>query len=561
MHRYAIIRHFSSHRHNLRLVPPSLRAVASPFESIPHTSSQSTSAILSRCSPLQLCFKPFSSIHTTSFQYSSIHQHQQTVRRQFSTPLIAEDEYHSLDDDNDEVINSGVVSSQYIGDDTRKTDEHIHMPRLQALRERLRIEKDEGGIHQQQQQLSNNDKNPVDNHTTTQTTLEEMTSSDYTSQIIANNESILTDTHGRHHNYLRISLSERCNLRCQYCMPPEGVPLSPSSNLLTDDEIMRLVRLFVKNGVDKVRLTGGEPLLRPNLSSLVRSISNELNIPNNNNQSGLVGITTNGISLSRHIDDLVDAGLTGVNISLDTLRTDRFIEITRRNGLDKVMRAIEDTTRAFRRRYGNVRVPASGGSRVKINCVVMKGFNDDELSDFVQMADDRFNGDVDIRFIEWMPFNDNGWNTSRFVSYQDMMKQMSRDGMSLERIGDGPNDTTKWWRVQNNNRWQDKTDKSSFARIGFITSMSEHFCSSCNRLRITCDGKIKVCLFGSNEKEVSLRDIMRNHQHEDGELQEEELGKVIHAAVQKKTFALGGHGSAESIARAADNRPMTLIGG
>ena len=482
------------------------------------------------------------------------------MRRQFSTPLIAEDEYHILDDDNDEVINSGVVSSQYIGDDTsRKTDEHIHMPRLQALRERLRIEKEEGGIHP----FPNIAKNSLDNHTTTQTTLEEISSSSdyYTSKIIANNKSILTDTHGRHHNYLRISLSERCNLRCQYCMPPEGVPLSPSSNLLTDDEIMRLVRLFVKNGVHKVRLTGGEPLLRPNLSSLVRSISNALNIPNTNNQSGLVGITTNGISLSRHIDDLVDAGLTGVNISLDTLRTDRFIEITRRNGLDKVMRAIEDTTRAFRRRYGNVRVPASGGSRVKINCVVMKGFNDDELSDFVQMADDRFNGDVDIRFIEWMPFNDNGWNTSRFVSYQDMMKQMSRDGMSLERIGDGPNDTTKWWRVQNNNRRQDKTEKSSFARIGFITSMSEHFCSSCNRLRITCDGKIKVCLFGSNEKEVSLRDIMRNHQHEDGELQEEELGKVIHAAVRKKTFALGGHGSAESIAKAADNRPMTLIGG
>jgi len=184
----------------------------------------------------------------------------------------------------------------------------------------------------------------------------------------------------------------------------------------------------------------------------------------------------------------------------------------------------------------------------------MKGFNDDELSDFVRMADDRFNGDVDIRFIEWMPFNDNGWNTSRFVSYQDIMKQMSRDGMSLERIGDGPNDTTKWWRVQ-----QDKTDESSFARIGFITSMSEHFCSSCNRLRITCDGKIKVCLFGSNEKEVSLRDIMRNHQHEASELQEEELGKIIHAAVQKKTFALGGHGSAESIAKAADNRPVSEL--
>lgn len=136
-----------------------------------------------------------------------------------------------------------------------------------------------------------------------------------------------------------------------------------------------------------------------------------------------------------------------------------------------------------------------------------------------------------------------------------MMKTLSDDDMSLERIGDGPNDTTKWWRLKGQ-----KTDGT--ARIGFITSMSEHFCSSCNRLRVTADGKIKVCLFGSNEKEISLRDIMRSYQHEDSpNLQEEELGKVIYSAVQKKTFALGGHGSAENIAKADDNRPMTLIGG
>ena len=354
-------------------------------------------------------------------------------------------------------------------------------------------------------------------------------------------------------------------------MPPEGVPLSPSSKLLTDEEIVRLVRVFVKNGVDKVRLTGGEPLLRPNLASLVRSISDALrtfdeNYDANVNEGGLVGMTTNGISLSRQIDDLVDAGLTGVNISLDTLSADRFVEITRRNGLDKVMRAIGDCTAAFRRRYGHARVGpnGSGGSRVKINCVVMRGINDDELSDFVRMADERFGGDVDIRFIEWMPFNDNGWNASRFMSYKDMLDKMSLEGTPLERIGDGPNDTTKWWRVQKNAALVGRGISSgrSATRIGFITSMSEHFCSSCNRLRITADGKIKVCLFGSNEKEVSLRDIMRKHQHDDSNLhQDVALEKVIYAAVQKKTFALGGHGSAENIAKAADNRPMTLIGG
>ena len=276
------------------------------------------------------------------------------------------------------------------------------------------------------------------------------------------------------------------------------------------------------------------------------------------NQSGLVGITTNALTLSRQIDGLVDAGMTSVNISLDTLHADRYLEITQQNGLDKVLRAIEDTISAFRRRYGDVRVGpnGTGASRIKINCVVMDGFNGDELSDFVRMSDERFGGDVDMRFIEWMPFNDNGWNKSRFLSYKDMMDKICHEGMPLERIGDGPNDTTKWWRTQSN---QDETKRK--ARIGFITSMSEHFCSSCNRLRITADGKIKVCLFSSNEKEVSLRDIMRNHEHETHELQQDILGKVIYTAVQKKTLALGGHGDAEGIASAADNRPMTLIGG
>ena len=340
-------------------------------------------------------------------------------------------------------------------------------------------------------------------------------------------------------------------------MPPEGIQLSPSSNLLTDEEITRLVDVFVKNGVDKVRLTGGEPLLRPNLASLIRHISSSLRNSAGGKLSGssLVGITTNGISLSRQIDALVDAGLTGVNISLDTLRADRFLEITRRNGLEKVMRAIHDTIRAFREKYGDVRLGpnGTGGSRVKINCVVMKDFNDDELVDFVDLVNNTFRGDVDMRFIEWMPFNDNGWNMTKFLSYEDMMDQIDSN-VPLERIEDGPNDTTKWWTVQN----QASVHKS---RIGFITSMSEHFCSSCNRLRITADGKIKVCLFGSNEKEVSLRDIMRNHSSDSSRSENEVLSEVIYAAVQRKTLALGGHENAEAIAKAADNRPMTTIGG
>jgi len=465
--------------------------------------------------------------------------------RQFST-AVAKD--YSTDD---EIYDNS--SPQKVGDEYRGDEQ---MPRLKALRERLRLDKHQGSNINIQQSVQQPSVQSLEN---TAQSLEEPVI-DYSTNVA--NQSLLTDTHGRHHNYLRISLSERCNLRCQYCMPPEGVPLSHGSKLLTDEEIKRLVQIFVKNGVNKVRLTGGEPLLRPNLIPLVRSISDTLHTSGNissDAESGLIGITTNGISLSRHIEGLVDAGLTGVNISLDTLRADRFQEITRRNGLDKVMRAIEDCIRVFKEKYGDVRVGpnGTGGSRVKINNVVMNGFNDDELADFVRMADDRFGGDVDIRFIEWMPFNDNGWNKSRFLSYEDIMKAISSDGMQLERIGDGPNDTTKWWTVKT----PEQDTKSSKSRVGFITSMTEHFCSSCNRLRITADGKIKTCLFGSNEKEVSLRDIMRSHEHEDQNLQEEVLGRVIHAAVQKKTFSLGGHANAADIAKAANNRPMTLIGG
>ncbi|KAL7503000.1 hypothetical protein ACHAXN_000857 [Cyclotella atomus] len=425
------------------------------------------------------------------------------------------------------------------------------MPRLNALRERLRQEDVESIAKRTSSQNIKAIATPVQEIKISELRVPEIHYNNH-------GENILTDTHGRHHNYLRISLSERCNLRCQYCMPPEGVPLSPPSHLLTNDEIIRLVDLFVKNGVNKVRLTGGEPLLRPDIVPLVRSIADSLKMSRHDNGSnGLVGITTNGISLSRHIRGLVDAGLTGVNISLDTLQEDRFVEITRRKGLHKVMRAIQDTIDVFKDRYGDVRI-ADGGSKVKINCVVMKGFNDDELQNFVYMANEQFKGDIDMRFIEWMPFNDNGWNRSRFVSYMDMMSKISSNGnsrMQLERIEDGPNDTTKWWRALS-----DRTDAERSSRIGFITSMSEHFCASCNRLRITADGKIKVCLFGSNEKEVSLRDIMRCQK--DGSVySNEDLSRVIHAAVQKKALSLGGHENPEGIALAADNRPMTLIGG
>lgn len=359
----------------------------------------------------------------------------------------------------------------------------------------------------------------------------------------SSSSSVLTDSHGRDHSYLRISLGERCNLRCRYCMPPEGVPLQRESKLLTTDEIGRLIDLFAREGVDKVRLTGGEPLLRKDLPEIVSLVSSIPTIRS-------VGITTNALTLSRRLPSLIESGLTHANVSLDTLVPEKFLEITRRNGLDKVLRAVDDAAEGL------------GGGKVKINCVVMKGFNDDELIDFANLTERRT---VDVRFIEWMPFGDNGWNADRFYSYRDMLSNVrgegdagsesgggaaaggggdgdDGDGLDLVRDADGPNDTTKWYRVP-----------SHLGRVGFITSMSSNFCSNCNRLRITADGNLKVCLFGG--REVSLRDAMRAGAT-DGELRE-----VIGAAVRKKTYALGGHGNAEGIRRANDNRPMTLIGG
>jgi cyclic pyranopterin phosphate synthase len=328
----------------------------------------------------------------------------------------------------------------------------------------------------------------------------------------------LTDRFGRQHSYLRISLAERCNLRCQYCMPKNGVPLQPESHLLSNTEIVRLASWFVENGVTKLRLTGGEPLLRKNLLQLVGNL-NELGLEQ-------IGMTTNGVTLSKQLPDLVAAGMSHVNISLDSLQPKKFASLTRRpqSYFIRVMQAIEDCASLL-------------PNQTKINCVVLPD-NVDEMQAFCELTSDM---PVDIRFIEYMPFNENKWQTNGFVSYHEMKEQIQ----GLERLQDGPNDTTKWWTL---------SDGNTQGRIGFITSMSEHFCGTCNRLRITADGQLKVCLFGNTE--VSLRDLMRQGGSD------ETIQKLIHYSVQRKHFKLGGHEDMEDLQlHSSENRPMTLIGG
>ncbi|KAK0857399.1 hypothetical protein LTS02_010223 [Friedmanniomyces endolithicus] len=370
--------------------------------------------------------------------------------------------------------------------------------------------------------------------------------------------SFLTDTHAREHDYLRISLTERCNLRCLYCMPEEGIALSPPATQLTTPEIIYLCQLFVSQGVNKIRLTGGEPTVRKDILELMRRIGGL-------RSAGLkeLALTTNGISLWRKLDAMVEAGLTGVNISLDTLDPFQFQLLTRRQGFDAVMKSINRVQEMNR---------LGAGVKLKINCVVMRGLNDHQILPFVEMTREQ---DVEIRFIEYMPFGGNKWSENKMLPYDEMLVRIRERYPGIERLRDKRNDTSKTWQVP-----------GFVGRVGFITSMTHNFCGTCNRLRITSDGNLKVCLHG--ETEVSLRDLLRkdhggepmddeafdavrqieldrrkglsgsyNGEDEGWMSKERQLLETIGAAVKRKKAKHAGMGQLENM----KNRPMILIGG
>ncbi|XP_065872796.1 GTP 3',8-cyclase, mitochondrial [Euphorbia lathyris] len=326
---------------------------------------------------------------------------------------------------------------------------------------------------------------------------------------------MLIDTFGRMHTYLRISLTERCNLRCQYCMPDEGVELTPNPQLLSQNEIIRLANLFVSSGVDKIRLTGGEPTIRKDIEEICLQLSNLKGLKT-------LAMTTNGITLARKLPKLKECGLTNLNISLDTLISAKFEFMTRRKGHERVMESI------------NAAIDC-GYNPVKVNCVVMRGFNDDEICDFVELTR---NKPINIRFIEFMPFDGNVWNFKKLVPYSEMLDRVAKKFDNLKRLQDHPTDTAKNFKIDGH-----------LGTVSFITSMTEHFCAGCNRLRLLADGNLKVCLFGPSE--VSLRDPLRCGADEDG------LRKIIGAAVKRKKAS---HAGMFDIAKTA-NRPMIHIGG
>ena len=366
----------------------------------------------------------------------------------------------------------------------------------------------------------------------------------------------LTDTFSRQHDYLRISITERCNLRCLYCMPEEGVPLSPPSHLLTTPEITHLSSLFVSQGVTKIRLTGGEPTIRADILPLMHNIGNL-------RRNGLkeLCLTTNGIALHRKLDSMVEAGLTGVNLSLDTLDPFQFQIMTRRKGFEAVMKSIDRILEMNK---------LGAGIKLKINCVVMRGLNEREILPFVEMGREQ---DIEVRFIEYMPFDGNKWSKGKMMGYEEMLRVIREKYPGLQKVRDRKNETSKTFQVA-----------GFTGRLGFITSMTDNFCGSCNRLRITSDGNLKVCLFGNAE--VSLRDILRKENGGEpideeaweamkkvemdrrqalpgstGSLgyseRERELLDVIGLAVSKKKAKHAGMGELENM----KNRPMILIGG
>ncbi|KAF3926209.1 hypothetical protein ABW21_db0208741 [Orbilia brochopaga] len=331
----------------------------------------------------------------------------------------------------------------------------------------------------------------------------------------------LTDSFNREHNYLRISITERCNLRCLYCMPEEGVDLSPDSHLLTTEEILHLAKLFVSQGVTKIRLTGGEPTVRKDIVDLIVELGKLKSM-------GLreLAMTSNGISLARKLPQMVQGGLTALNLSLDTLDPFKFQFMTRRKGLERVLTAIEVAL-------------SLGVQPLKINCVVMNKVNVNEIPDFIAMTKHQ---PIEVRFIEYMPFTGNKWSTGKMITYQEMLDTIRQSHPDLRKVQDHKNDTSKTYQIPG---YQGK--------LGFITSMTHNFCGTCNRLRITSDGNIKVCLF--DNAEVSLRDLMRAEGGM-GPEGERKLLEVIGVAVKGKKEKHAGIGELESM----PNRPMILIG-
>lgn len=332
-----------------------------------------------------------------------------------------------------------------------------------------------------------------------------------------NNGYTLKDSFGRIINNLRISVTDRCNFRCRYCMPEKGMVWMKKDELLTYEEIKRLVKIFAELGIKKIRLTGGEPLMRKELHLLVNMISNIAGIVD-------LALTTNAYFLAEQAENLVKAGLHRINVSLDSLDPVKFSEMTRRNYFHKVWEGIEA-------------VEALGISPIKINVVLIRGINDDEILKFAHLARKRA---FVIRFIEFMPIGaDDGWSMNKVVLTQEIIETMEHGlGMKLVPIeyrGSQPEDRFMF--------------EDGVGDIGFISSVSDPFCNNCNRIRLTSDGKLRTCLFSLTE--TDFKKLIREGADDDT------IKEVLVDAVWKKE---PGH-LINRTGFVRPNRTMSQIGG
>jgi len=335
----------------------------------------------------------------------------------------------------------------------------------------------------------------------------------------------LLDRFGRAHDYLRISVTERCNLRCGYCMPPEGVELLPRGALLTFEEIERLAGLFVRLGVRKIRVTGGEPLVRRGIEELMARLGAL--------KPGLerLLLTSNGLLLEALLPRLIAAGLDGVNISLDTLRPERFRGITLHDGCEQTVAAI--------------RAAAGALPSVKVNAVVMRGLNEDEIAPLARAFARTL--PIDMRYIEYMPFEGNGWDDSRLFPAAAIRAALERE-LTLEPLGAGDGVAQLYGASERGQRWA--------GRVGIITSMSEPFCDTCSRLRLTADGHLRWCLL--DEGEIDLRGPLREG------AEDRDLEKLIEEALSRKHPAHGTAAEMVAVQKAKGPegaRSMIRIGG
>lgn len=326
-------------------------------------------------------------------------------------------------------------------------------------------------------------------------------------------ESKIIDNFGRPHSYLRISLTDRCNLRCFYCMPEDGIQLMEKAHIMTLEEIISISKTFRALGVDTIRLTGGEPLVRKNLDFLLRELS-KLGVT--------IKLTTNGILLDKYFELFKEIGLTKINISLDTLDKAKSIFITKRDYFDRIM--------------NNIKIAGDYNISVKLNVVLIKGINDLEINDFIELTREQ---NIAIKFIEFMPFKGNNWDWSMGVSEATILETISARFGAVERLKDPKHSTSANFTVPGH-----------IGSFGIVSTITNPFCADCNRIRLTADGKMKNCLFANAETDIL------------GPLREgKAIDTIITEAIKAKKYSRDGMDTKMIPDHYENNRSMISIGG